>query len=126
MCKDFKKNMKENILVESEFKKRLPSSIAFFLGSSAFILQKQRTLNITKRVKRATNRFWIKVVNANFSLSFLYLYKTGEKTKIIKQRVSNSPALIERLKKLSSEGNEETKELIKNIKNEGQNLVNNI
>ena len=40
--------------------------------------------------------------------------------------LSKSSSLIEGLKKSSSEGNEKANELIKNIKREGQNLVNNI
>ena len=132
MCKDFKKNMKENILV-----------LTVCLITLAFSPVLYRYRN--DKEKYALTSFIQNILVALFTFFvvfkvFCFCKKEEKKAEEPKENandpidegnhfynlLSKSSSLIEGLKKSSSEGNEKANELIKNIKREGQNLVNSI
>ena len=132
MCKDFKKNMKENILV-----------LTVCLITLAFSPVLYRYRN--DKEKYALTSFIQNILVALFTFFvvfkvFCFCKKEEKKVEEPKKNandpivagnqlyylLSKSSSLIEGLKKSSSEGNEKANELIKNIKREGQNLVNSI
>ena len=118
MCKDFKKNLKENKLV-------LTVCLIFYIYSLISFIQNVLVALFTFFVvfkvfcfcKKEEKKAEEPKQNANDPIDEGYNFC---------DLLSKGLSLIEELKKLSSEGNEKANELLKNIKKKGQNLLNNI